>query len=401
MHAVRAPIAFDGRRFLPDGATVLVEEDRIVGVEPFGCDLPDDCTVEAFDGTLLPGLFDSHTHLISDGAPDGLERAGAARDGELDATIEESLRAHVRGGVTTVRDLGDRRYRAVAARDRSASGLPRIVAAGPPLTEPDGHCHYLGGVVSGPAEITAAIDEHRDHGVDVIKVMASGGMVTPGTDVGGTQFTPDDLRTVVDVAHAAGLAVLAHSHSLAGIEHALAAGVDGIEHFTGLTPTGIEVPDAVLDRVVADDVIIDPTFGFDRSAFDGYTGPPLPIVVELAKVGLDIDTMLERRQAVVARLRSRGARIVAGMDSGAAPTKRHGRMDLVLDEFVAAGFPMDETLATATSVAAQACGLSDVTGALRPGLAADLLVVDGDLRDGTAPLRSPLRVMVRGVDAGP
>lgn len=401
MHAWRAPIAFDGRGFLPDGATVLVEDDRIVGVEPFGFDLPDGCTVESFDGTLLPGLFDAHTHLVSDGSPGALERAGAARDGELDATIEESLRAQVRGGVTTVRDLGDRRFRTLAARDRATPGLPRILAAGPPLTEPGGHCHYLGGVVSGPAEIRAAVDERKQHGVDVIKVMASGGMLTVGTDVFGVQFSPADLAVVVEAGHEAGLQVLAHAHSLSGIEHALAARVDGIEHFTGLVPHGIEIPDAVLERVAAADVVVDPTFGFDRVAFEALGGPPPAVVTELEKTGLTLDSSIAKRHAIAARLRAHGIRVVSGMDSGAAPPKRHGRMDLVMDDLVASGFPMDEALATATSLAAEVCGLAGVTGALRPDLAADLLVVDGDLRDGVEPLRSPVRVMVRGGDGGP
>ena len=112
------------------------------------------------------------------------------------------------------------------------------------MTVPDGHCHYLGGVVEGPDAIRAAVSEHEQRGVDVIKVMASGGMTTVGTDPFGVQFDAADLRVLVDAAHAVGLPVLAHAHSLAGIRHALAAGVDGIEHFTGLTETGIRVPDA-------------------------------------------------------------------------------------------------------------------------------------------------------------
>ena len=111
----------------------------------------------------------------------------------------------------------------MAARERAEVGLPRVVAAGPPLTVPEGHCHYLGGVVAGAAEIRASVAEHAERGVDVVKVMASGGMLTTGTDVLGVQFSAEDLATVVAAAHEAGLPVTAHAHSLAGAWHAAAA----------------------------------------------------------------------------------------------------------------------------------------------------------------------------------
>jgi imidazolonepropionase-like amidohydrolase len=396
MHAVRAPVAFDGSRFLPGGATLLVDGDRIAGVEAYGCDLPEGCTLAAYDGTVLPGLFDAHSHLVSDGSLGALEAAGTATDEELDATIGQSLRAQVRSGVTTVRDLGDRSYRTLVARDRAVAGLPHIVAAGPPLTAPGGHCHYLGGEVSGPAQISAAIAERHDRGVDVVKVMASGGMLTFGTDVLGVQFPREDLQALVDAAHEAGLAVLAHAHSLSGIEHALEAGVDGIEHFTGLVEGGLQVPDEMLDRAAAAGVVADPTLGFDWATFDALPAPPPAVQGITRRTGLDARSFNASRLAVVGRMRKHRVRVVTGMDSGAAPPKRHGRIALAIGDLVAAGYPMAEALATATSLAAEACGLAEVTGALRPGLAADVLVVDGDLRSGPEPLASPRTVLVRG-----
>ncbi|HET6167812.1 MAG TPA: amidohydrolase family protein, partial [Marmoricola sp.] len=189
MHALRAPVAFDGHAFLPGGATVVVEGDSILGLEAFGYDVPHDCPVTTYDGTLLPGLIDAHVHLVSDGGIGSLERAGTLSDDELDAVIVQSLRQQAAAGVTTVRDLGDARFRTLTHRDRREPGLPRIVAAGPPLTVPEGHCHYLGGVVDGPDPIRAAVRERADRGVDVVKVMASGGMITLGTDVFGVQFS--------------------------------------------------------------------------------------------------------------------------------------------------------------------------------------------------------------------
>ena len=397
--ALSARVAFDGTRFLPDGATVLIDGETIVGVEAFGYDVPADCPVTTYDGTLLPGLFDAHVHLVSDAGRGSLERSGTTAQAEVDAVIDQSLRQQVAAGVTTVRDLGDTRYRTLAFRDRADPGLPRIVAAGPPMTVPDGHCHYLGGVAVGPDEVRAAVLERRDRGVDVIKVMASGGMLTLGSDVFGVQFTPEDLRVLVDTAHEQGLQVLAHAHSLAGIEHALAAGVDGLEHFTGLTAQGVQMPDAVLERVAAAGVTVDPTFGFDRAAMANMPGPPPPIQELMKSTGIDFEAVMVARRLVAGRMRAHGVRVVSGLDAGAAPPKAHGNIALAIADLLVAGFPVDEALATATAVAADACGLGDVTGTLRSGLAADVLVVDGDLRTEPEALGRPLAVLARGVNA--
>jgi imidazolonepropionase-like amidohydrolase len=131
---------------------------------------------------LLPGLFDCHAHLVADSKPGGLERTENKSADEIDAVVADSLARQLASGVTTVRDLGDRRYRAVAARNRAKAGLPRIVASGPPFTVSAGHCHYLGGAVAGREAIEEAMAEHVAQRVDVVKVMASGGMLTPGSE---------------------------------------------------------------------------------------------------------------------------------------------------------------------------------------------------------------------------
>ncbi|QNN54466.1 amidohydrolase family protein [Nocardioides mesophilus] len=396
MRALRAPIAFDGERFLPGGATVIVEGAVITGVEPAAYGLPDDCPVTVFAGTMLPGLFDTHVHLVSDSSVGSLERAGSLDAEAVDDTIVRSLRRQAASGVTTVRDLGDVGYRTLGFRDPPRPGLPRIRAAGPPLTVPDGHCHYLGGVVRGPDAIRAAVRDHEQHGVDLVKVMASGGMTTVGTDPFGVQFDAAELRKLVYAAHGVGLPVLAHAHSLAGMRHALAAGVDGIEHFTGLTETGIRVPDDLLDGVAEAGVAVDPTLGFDRGLLASMPAPPQALAASLKRVGLDLETAQAARLGVLRRARARGIRLVTGVDAGAAPAKPHGIVGLALAALTEGGFSIADAVTSATAAAARACDLAGVTGRLAPGLDADILLVDGNLEADVTALQRPVQVLIRG-----
>ena len=125
------------------------------------------------------------------------------------------------------------------------------MASGPPLTSPGGHCYYMGGEIPDRATLDAAIRARVDRGVDVVKVMASGGMNTAGPDITGTQFSVEDLQFLVDRAHAAGLPVAAHAQSLASVEAALAAQVDAIEHCSCLTESGPMVTDDLIERLAA------------------------------------------------------------------------------------------------------------------------------------------------------
>ena len=296
---------------------------------------------------MLPGLFDAHVHLVSDAAPGSLERAGSLDADALDAIIDQSLRQQGAPGVTTVRDLGDVGYRTLAFRDSSRAGLPRIRAAGPPLTVPDGHCHYLGGAVDGPA-IRAAVIEHEQRGVDVIKVMASGGMTTVGTDPFGVQFVPADLRTLVETAHSVGLPVLAHAHSLAGIRHALTAGVDGIEHFTGLDRDRDSCSGRGARGRRSGRSVREPN---PRSRPRGSRLDASPAAWVAGRAEADRPRLRDcsgRPARGAPTSPSHGVHLVTGVDAGAAPTKRHGIVGLALAALTEGGFSIVDSVASAT-----------------------------------------------------
>jgi imidazolonepropionase-like amidohydrolase len=387
MHGYRAPRAFDGEQLLPDGALVLVEGDTIVAVESGTAPAPADCTVTDLPGTtLLPGLIDAHVHLCGDSGPRALDQLPELSEDELDAIIAESLAAQLAVGVTTVRDLGDARW-AVTDRHRTHSAGPTVVASGPPVTSVGGHCAGMGGEVSGVEGMRHAVRERVAHGVDVIKIMASGGGMTPGTDVTRCQFSLEEVQALVDEAHRAGLPVTAHGHAVTAVELSLAAGVDGIEHCTCITPGGIEMSPRLAAAIAAAGIPICPTVGKKLDS-----DPPPQILAMMARLGMT----WESRLAQVGDMHRAGVALIAGADSGISPGKPHGVLPESIIDMATAGLSPGEALAAATSSAAAACGLGGRTGRLAAGLDADLVAVGGDpLTDITA-IRDLRLVVSRG-----
>ncbi len=372
--AIRAGRAFDGRAVIRGGALVLCADGQIVGIEPAGSAPPDGWPVADFPGgTVLPGMIDCHVHLCGDSRHGALDRLAAYGDDELSEVIEAALRAQLAAGVTAVRDLGDRggavldrRRRVTAVRPGFPS--PAIVASGPPITTPGGHCWYMGGEADHLEELRAAVRDRAERGADVVKIMASGGLMTAGTDVLACQYRPEQLRTVVEEAHAIGLPVTAHAHGLPAVIQAVGAGVDGIEHCSCLTEHGIRVPEDLLERLAANRVVVCPTLGRKL----GGTPPPAVLALE-QRTGMT----WEDRLAMVGRLHRAGVAMISGVDAGISEGKPHGILALAVADLVAGGVPAADAMASATSLAADACGLGR-KGWLRAGHDADLVIVDGD-----------------------
>lgn len=385
--AVRADRAFDGDRQLPQGALVLVDGDQITAVEPATTPVPADRRLIECPGggTLLPGLIDAHVHLCCDSRDGALDRLAEHGDAEQAEVIETALRRHLAAGVTAVRDLGDRHYATLAWRERP--GLPAVAASGPPITCRRGHCWNMGGEVCGPAELHTAITDRAERGVDVVKIMASGGVNTPGTDVQDCQFTDADLRRLVTLAHDAGLPVTAHAHALAAVEQAVDSGVDGIEHCTCLTADGVRFPDALLNRLAARAISVCPTIG----RVPGVVLPPRTQEI-FQRYGLSPTA----RAGHAARLYHAGVKVVSGGDSGINASRPHGVLPWSLIELMTAGVPAHAALASATSLAATAIGFGERKGRIRPGFDADLLLVDGDPFTDPHALTRPTIVVLRG-----
>jgi imidazolonepropionase-like amidohydrolase len=385
MRALRASQAFDGERFVGPVDVVIDDEGRVAEVSAWR-DHGEGVAVESLgEATVLPGLIDAHQHLSWDCSPDPLGWHESSDDESLLEAARSNSRRALAAGITTVRDLGARGRVTLDLRDALAADLsagPRVLAAGPALTTVGGHCHFLGGECSGSTELAAAVARLADSGVDVVKVMATGGNVTPGSLPHEPQFGGDELRAVVEAAHDRGLPVAAHAHGTRGVVHALDAGVDTIEHCTFMAAEGIEQDRQLVERLAATATPVVLTAG-------SLPGTMLPaLAARLPALLVHIRAMLDA-----------GVRCILATDAGIGPLKPH---DVLVTAVVQAhemvGVSMEQALAMCTTRAADAVGIGDEAGRLALGRAADLLVVSGPLDTDVSALTRPVRVLRGGVD---
>src|SRR6266545_3810743 len=222
--------------------------------------------------TLLPGLINCHVHLCLGAEADPVR---PLRDEPLGLTaIKALLRARetARAGVTTVRDLGGREYVELAARRAIQEGLiagPRIVAAGRPVCMTGGHGHWLGREADGPDDARKAVREQLKAGADVIKIIATGGVLTPGVEPGSPQMTFEEMRAAIEEARKAGRLTAAHAQGSAGIADAVEAGITTIEH-------GIFLTDEIIATMKRKGVFLVPTLAAPAAISIGGLAAGIP-----------------------------------------------------------------------------------------------------------------------------
>ena len=375
---LRAARLFDGH-CLVNEPVVAVDGTTILAV---GSDVPGNIDVEDLgEVILMPGLIDTHQHLCLNGSGPLEQQVADVSDAELLDRSRANARRALQAGITTIRDLGDRNFITLALRDEP--DLPAILASGPPLTTPGGHCWFLGGVCDGRDELVKAVHERQRRGCEVVKIMVTGGAHTPtGLAMWDSQFSLDDVRAVVDTAHELGLPVAAHCHGIEGTYAAVEARVDTIEHCSFFTKTGRAEPDADLIAVIASSgIVVSATLGREVDL-------PIPPVVA--------DNMPAIFDAT-RQLREAGTVIAAGTDAGIGPAKPHDILPRAATDLAAIGITGADLLATFTSVAAKACNVADRKGRLAAGFEADLVAVAGNAVTDAAALLDVRSVWRSGI----
>ncbi len=376
---------FDGARVRRHQG-VLVEGDRIAWVGSHARAPRAARSARAVDGvgrTVSPGLIDCHVHLNFDGGADFAAEAAAMNAALATIKATANARKHLAAGVTTVRDLGGLGTCELSgAIDRGIVPGPRVVAAGRALTVTGGHGHNVGFAreVDGADAVRRAVREEIKAGAAAIKVVATGGVLTPGIGATFTAFTADELGAAVDEAHGWGRGVAAHAIGAEGVTGSVRAGVDSVEHCVQLT------------RATAALMAERGTFrGPTLSAAFGMLEHPAEVPdYAIEKISSVVDDA-ERAQALALRAK---VRHVCSTDAG-TPFNPHGNAPAEVARLVAWGMRPIDALIAATAHGAELLRLPDV-GVVRAGALADLVLYDGDPVDDIEALARPRTVWRSG-----
>lgn len=378
---IHAGRVIDGVSATPRGrSTIRVKGDRVVSIadgwaDPAGAEVLD---LKAF--TLMPGLIDMHTHITGEGTSDALVKSVTLT--ATDAAIESTVYARktLDAGFTTIRNLGADGGADISLRRAINLGLvpgPRIWTARTTLSITGGHgdtgglrpdlavdANWMHGIVDSPEEAIKAVRYQHKYGADVIKFTATGGVLSIGDSGDAQQFTDAEMKAIVDSAHLLGMKVAAHAHGKRGIEAAIRAGVDSIEHGTYADDESFAlfkkhgtylVPTILAGKTVA-----------ELAAKPGHFHPS--VQAKAATIGPMIQEMFQRAHAA-------GVKIAFGTDSGVST---HGENGREFGYMVEAGMtPMDAIL-SATRSAADLLGASDRVGSIQAGRFADIVGVSGD-----------------------
>jgi imidazolonepropionase-like amidohydrolase len=372
---VRAGKLLDVRsgKTLTDQA-IVIEGDKVVSVGP-GSQAPAGSTVVNLpNATLLPGLIDAHTHLTFN-PQFGYESLGISipREALIGA---HNARLTLEAGITTVRNVGASGYSDVALRDAINAGDvpgPRMIVSGPPLSITGGHCdnnllpyeyHATeAGVADGVEQVQHKVREIIKYGADIIKVCATGGVLSKGDDPNASQFTMEEMKAIVAEAHRLGRKVAAHAHGAEGVRWASEAGVDSIEH-------GHLMDDAAVATLKKNGTYLVPTLYLMDWQKGNSAKANLP---DFLRKKMEMVSAVG--QSNVKKAFQAGVKIGMGTDAAVYP---HGLNAHELEVYVRLGMTPLLAIQTATINDADLLGWSDKVGTLEPGKWADIIAVDGD-----------------------
>ncbi len=387
--AVAVGLALLPGRGLTENVTVIVRDALIAEVREGhpGSQLPG-LIFDRPGATLLPGLIDSHVHLSFSGGADPLADMSGATDVSIGMRSAHNAQIALASGITTVADCGSRRGVVLELRSAVANGLitgPRILASGTPITTTAGHCAWLGGCADSGEEVIRQARRQVAAGADFLKIMMTGGNLTPGSNPLMLQYPPAVIETLAAEARRLGRPLVAHAHSEEAVAIAAATGVPIVAHATCQSPRGIGISEATLKALVRAGTVVDPTITVGM--------PPLadgrPAATDRARIRAEM-------LPVFAAMADAGVPLLAGSDAGVTNVRHDSAARAVLALHTDVGLTLAAAIHAATGEAARALGIAHLTGSIAPGLAADLVLFEADLRSQPSALLRPARVWLGG-----
>lgn len=368
---------------------VVFAGDRFSAVGPGSPPrLPDDARViDAGGRTVTPGFIDCHVHLRNDGVAD--PRAQSARDSDGVALMRSARNAlrTLQCGVTTVRDCGSRGGIDFALREAARQGLcqtPRLFLSGTMICMTGGHGWQLGLEADGPDAVRRAARSQIKLGADNVKLIASGGILTQGTEIGSPQFTVEEMRAAVEEARAAGKTCCAHAHGATAVKNATRAGVDSVEHGYFIDDEGIALMLEHGTWLVGTSAAVRNVVRF------GVKAGVQPDVVRKAESAID------RHIEGFRKAYKAGVKLAMGTDTG-VPFTDHGNNLDELVYLVDMGLSPMEAICTSTLQSARLLRWDDRIGSLEPGKLADFVVIDGDPLADITVLQDKARIRMVGL----
>lgn len=355
-------------------AALLVRDGRVAWVGPQN-ELPAEAhagDVQDLAGrTVIPGLIDAHVHVCWNGRESVPTLVKGDRDTLLLEAVE-TLRRILASGTTTVRDIGGQDYMEMSLRRAVEAGHitgPRMRTSGKIITMTGGHGHFAAREADGVNELRKAAREQMKAGADNIKLMATGGVATPGQDVQASQYTVEEMAAAVQAAHALGRTAAAHCHGAGGIKHSLLAGMDSIEHGSYLDE---ETAELMVERGAA--LVL--TLGVANPNPEDMSAAAQ---AEAERMAAPLQTLRKRMRETVALAREKGVFLGSGSDAGGNPLAPHDfSMAVELEELVNHGCSPLEAITIVTGNNARVLRWEQELGTLEEGKLADFVVLAAD-----------------------
>ncbi|MFK3976571.1 Xaa-Pro dipeptidase [Shewanella vesiculosa] len=378
-----------------DNAAIIISNNHIVKVTTAAniTNKTDYSLIDLKGKTLVPGVMDMHVHLSGDAEDNFLESMNYSVPRQTVKAVKNAQKTLL-AGFTTVRDLGASGYSVIATRDGIDAGDipgPRIWAVGHAIGITGGHCDdnfpapeahaKAQGVADGPLEVRTKVRENIKYGANAIKVCATGGVFSKGTQVGAQQMTYEELKSAADEAHMRGLVIAAHAHGTSGIKDAIRAGIDSIEHCSFMDDEAIKMAIKAGTYLSCD--IYNTEYTLAYGAANGVPEANINKEKQVSQAQRD-----SFRKAVKA-----GAKMVFGSDAAIYP---HGDNGKQFSRMVTYGMTPVQALQAAT-INSAALIKQDNLGQIKAGFLADIIAVDGNPLDNISLMENVTFVMKDGV----